>query len=203
MRYLILLPVFPAVVSLSCLVMPGKPPGDRLDRSLLDLPEFKDYKVDAYLAAAAKLQAVGREKAAVILADLARVMDRDIEGRRVIVLCRMLFRARADGEFRRPGIGGPCFLGLGEDCRDWPLEPIELVDGVPFLIVRGYTLGGYPEPAKMYLDYCLQNCDWNTEVFKPKTAEEKRKALVKLVESPRWKEPLTDEAKKVLASQIE
>jgi len=74
---------------------------------------------------------------------------------------------------------------------------------VPFLVLRGYNLGGLAEPAAWYLVYCLKKCDWNTVVFKPKTAKEKQKALAQLVMSPRWTEALPDEAKKELSSQIE
>ena len=65
------------------------------------------------------------------------------------------------------------------------------------------NLLGAPESAGQYLKYCLQKCEWNTEVFKPKTADEKQKALAKLVASPKWKKSLTDEKKKVFSSQIE
>ena len=79
----------------------------------------------------------------------------------------------------------------------------ELVDGVPFLVVQGYLIGGEMESAVHYLAYCVKCCDWNTETFKPKTAEEKRNALTELVASTRWEKQLTEEGKKVLASQIE
>jgi hypothetical protein len=183
-------------------------PIGKMDPSLLDLPGFDGYKADLYLAAAAKLQAAGREKAVATLGDLTGVQDRN-EGRRVIILCRMLFRARPNGEFRRPGIGAPVFVGkvesndLRAQAKDWPREPIDLVDGVPFLVVRGYCIGGYPEPARDYLDYCVRNCDWSAEAFGPKTAGEKREALAKLVASPRWKESLPEEGKKALAAQVE
>ncbi|MDB5306218.1 MAG: hypothetical protein JWO38_420 [Gemmataceae bacterium] len=168
--------------------------------ALKDLPAFHGrgaYKVDPYLAAAEWLQEAGKDKATETLAKWAEERDGD----KVIVLCRMLFVVRPKGEFRRPSIGAP-FQPGGADSRDWPLEPLELVDGVPFLVVRGYVLGGYPEPAREYLDYCLDKCDWSTKKYKPKTAEEKQKALAKLMASDKWKVPLTDDEKRFLADQI-
>lgn len=201
MRGLIVLLVLVATVALLNPPVATSAPHKGKDLSLRDLSDFKKYKADAYLAAAAKLQTVGRDKATVVLADFAKRSEWN-ESRCVILLCRMLFRAKVNGEFRRPSIGEPHFFGRTE-CKEWPLEPIELVDGVPFFVVRGYWIGGYPEQAGDYLKYCVRNCDWSTEVLKPRTTEEKRKALAKLVASLRWKEPLSDEAKKVLSSQIE
>ena len=76
-----------------------------------------------------------------------------------------------------------------------------MVDGVPFLITRGYRLGGEPEPAEKYLMYCIQQCDWNDGRFKPKTEQEKRKALDKLLASTKWKAQLNEREEAFLSSQ--
>jgi len=167
---------------------------------LSDLPALEEFKIDPYLAAAATLQAMKKEKATVRLAELAtRGNHRGTE--QAVILCRMLFVCKTNGEFRRPGLGGPGFVGP-TSFSDWPLEPIEIVDGVPFCVVTGYLVTGHPEPAIKYLKYCVDNCDWNPEVFKPKTAEEKQRAMAKLVTSPRWRGPITEEGKKMLAAQL-
>jgi hypothetical protein len=113
----------------------------------------------------------------------------------------MLFTAKPKGEFRRPRLGGPHFFG-DAGTKECPLEPIELVEGVPFFVVKGYTGFGSPEDAKDYLDYCVKNCDWNPLKSKPKTADEKRKALEKLVASPKWKKPLSDDEVSMSKEQI-
>src|SRR5262245_31321698 len=96
----------------------------------------------------------------------------------------MLFQAKAGAKFRRAHIGAPAFPP-GTDFADWPNEPIEITDGVPFLIIErgGYLLGGEPEAPSAYVRYCLKECDWNGKAYKPKSKEEKRKALEKLVTS--------------------
>lgn len=210
MRCLFVLPLL-AVACLTAACIPARSstaPESTKDDPLLELPSFKRYKVDPYLAAAVKLQALGKEKAVALLRDLAGKEDWPNENR-TILLCRMLFAAKPGSQFRRPGIGAPVFIGeIDREAaprldKDWPREPIDLVDGVPFLVVHGYTLGGYPEPASEYLEYCVRYCDWSTEGFTPKTAEEKQKALAKLLASPRWKQPISEDAKKALSSQIE
>jgi len=168
---------------------------------MTDLPVFEKYKADPYLIAAMKLQKEGKEKAVVALAELTAMPD-EKNGMSVILLSRMLFKSKPKGEFRCPLIGLPVFISPTKS-DEWPLEPIELVDGVPFLVVQGYLIGGEMESAVHYLEYCIKSCDWNTESFKPKTAEEKPNALAKLIASPRWEKPLTEEGKKVLSAQIE
>ena len=191
---------------------------------LKDLPEIRDasYAVDPYIRAAAQLQAMGKDQASGVLLDLAthrsndsqlfkflrrigiRVQtstqdqDQDIK---IIVLCRMVFTPKANGEFRGPMIGLANFLG-GTDYADWPFQPIEVVDGVPFLITYGYSLEGKAERAQSYVTYCIQNCDWNEVRFTPKSEQEKQKALDKLLASPKWKSDLGDSDHAFLASQI-
>lgn len=156
------------------------------------------FRADAYIAVAGKLRAAGKEKAAGILRRAARDHNDNLS---VFILCRMLFEAKPKGDFRGPILGQPCCRG-GSRYLDWPLAPIELVDGVPFEVVV-YSLGGFPEPGEMYLNYCLEECVWGVTEFKAKTPEEKKKALDKLLSSPKWKTPLTDGEKRILAAQIE
>src|SRR5262245_58650010 len=101
------------------------------DDIVADLPPVHDqFKVDPYIAAAGKLQEMGKAKAVATLR-AAAVSPKDRQrDMKVIVLCRMLFTARPDGKFRRPEIGGGMEIVARET---WPLEPIEIVDGVPFL----------------------------------------------------------------------
>ena len=163
---------------------------------LKDLPSFYfgggKYRVDPYLAAASKLQKAGKDKAIDALRKHGGFDS-------AVVLGRMLFTGKPKKQFHRAGIGGPVCLG-GTKAEDWVLEPIELVDGIPFLIVRGYNLGGQPEV--MFLDRWVKECDWGTTQFKPRSAAEKKKALAKLLASPKWKRPLDKGEKAFLSAQI-
>ena len=158
------------------------------------------YRVDPYIAAAGKLKAVGKDEAAKLL-KAAAIKDSASPPDPVLYLCRMLFTAKKGKEFRRPMIGAPHCLG-GSDWKDWPLEPIEIVDGVPFLIVSGYTLGGVSEPTVKYLEYCSKECEWGSADHRAKSGAEKKAALEKLLSSKKWKRPLEDWEKEFLSSQI-
>ena len=64
---------------------------------MTDLPDFEKYRADPYLVAAMMLQKEGKEKAVVGLANLAGMPD-EKSGMSVILLCRMLFKAKPKGE---------------------------------------------------------------------------------------------------------
>ncbi len=55
----------------------------------------------------------------------------------------------------------------------------------------------------MYLDYCLEHCEWSSARFDKVTDKTIEKALQKLLTSKKWKRPLTDDERKWLSSQIE
>jgi hypothetical protein len=151
------------------------------------------------------------------LAKTAAISDSNFNEERTAILCRMLFTARPGSTFNRPSLlGGPSFLG-GAPPReapfsveknlnfiDWPSEPIEIVDGVPFLVVTGYTYEGYwdPRSAESYVRYCVQNCDWSSFPFSLKPEPEMRQALRKLIDSPKWRRPLEAWEQQHLTEQI-
>jgi hypothetical protein len=125
-----------------------------------------DFDSAAYLSLAIEIQALGKEKAIVTLRDLAMRSD----GTKVIPLCRLLFVAHEGRPFRAPAFGGPAECPRS-DHGHWPLEPIAIVDGVPFLITDGYVLAGWPESGASYLEYCISDCLWNPERFVMPTKE--------------------------------
>ena len=189
----------------SVLAMPSRPvygAGPPFSVLLTNLPEFYDgrgYKVDPYIKAAIALQGVDPQTRAQALLDFAKD---EKHGRNAIILCRMLFSQKPDREFRRARIGTPDFLG-GTNYPDWPLEPIRLVFGVPFLVTRGYHPRGVPEPAESYVRYCLTNCEWTALHFAPKTAKQKEDSLATLIASPRWHGVLTAPELAFLTDQIQ
>jgi hypothetical protein len=169
--------------------------GETID--LKDCPSLdKPFKVAPYVAAAAKLQKLGKEKACKQMAQLAKRGDAG----QVAILCRMLFCMKATASFRAPRFGAPIYLGKTSD-DDWPLSPIELVDGVPFFIVFSYNLNGQRESSCRYLDFCVENCCWSEAPLGNITDKEIEKALQKLLVSSKWKKPLTDSERKYLISQ--
>ncbi len=157
-----------------------------------------DYRVAPYVRAAARLHAMGRAAACEKLLEAAKT--RSLE-EPVIVLCRMLFVRRGTSEFRGPMIGAASFFG-GTEYADWPSEPIELVDGIPFLITRGYMLGGSPAPSESYVRHCMTACDWTPVGWGETTEVELRGALAKLLASVTWKRSLDATDREFFSNQI-
>ncbi len=149
--------------------------------------QVAQYRVDPYLKAAIYLQSKGEQDAISLLKDAAANYQYENQ---IIVLCRMLFEKKENGEFRRPMIGGAAFFGA-TDYDDWLKEPIEIVDGIPFLITSGYSLAGKAESAAAYLAYCEDNCQWNEIVYTLPSQDEKEGALKKILELDKWVEPLS------------
>lgn len=134
------------------------------------------------------------------------------ERQKIAVLCRMLFTRRPGSDFKAAGLGGPAFLGNDQIFystsdpifKKWSLEPIELVDGVPFAVVTGYRYEGWFDPsgAELYVRYCMTNCDWSGYRFTAKTEEQMQPALHKLLSSAKWERPLAQWEAEYLAKQL-
>ena len=157
------------------------------------------YKIRPYLKVAKYLQGLGEEEA---LRKLRAWSASDENGDKVIILCRMLFKSKAGRNFRRPSIGAAFFSG-GTNYQDWPLEPIAIHEGVPFLIVSGYALAGYAEPAERYLEYCVQNCEWSDRKYRLQSHKELEGKLESFIKSSMWKRALTEREIGFLRSQIQ
>jgi hypothetical protein len=157
------------------------------------------FKSRSFLKAAAALQQMGKEKAIAKLAMLTE--DEDEHNRPVVMLCRMLFCKKANADFRAPRLGSPNWLG-GTDFNDWPLLPLEIVDGVPFRVAYGYNLAGAAEGSRQYLRYCCENCDWSEAKYNPAVEDAVQRALNKLLASPKWKVKLEQSEREYLSAQL-
>lgn len=146
------------------------------------------FKIAPYLSVAKSLQDHGREKAIMRLQSWADSQKHEAQ---VVILCRMLFETKNEVEFRRPRIGGAAFIGR-TDYPDWPLEPIDIYEGAPILVTYGYRLGGFPEPSRSYLDFCVKNCKWRQGRYAVRTADELKKIVAKWLTHRKWPAPLSD-----------
>jgi hypothetical protein len=166
----------------------------------VDMPDYYSGKfdADAYIRTAVDLQSLGHDAALMRLREIAQAKSARVN---VIILCRMLFTKRSGSDFEAPALGSPVYLG-GTTSSDWPLDPITLVDGVPFLITDGYVLAGFPVPAFVYLQYCESHADWSTFRFSIKTKQQEQGALLKLIDSSIWRPRLPETQRQYLASQI-
>jgi len=178
---------------------------------LTELPscDYENYKVDSYIQAAARLQQMGQPAAVGQLIKLAKAAairnkQTELNEERTAILCRMLFVQRKGALFPGPNyLGSPCILS-DRNPTNWPDAPIELVDGVPFYLVAGYSNQEWwvDIAAESYVRYCLTNCDWSGVHYALKSMPEKRRALNKLFDSPRWRPALDPVEKDLLVQQI-
>lgn len=173
---------------------------NQVESLLTNCPQynFEQYRVIPYIQAAMVLQEMGSREA---LDSLYKYSDDSKYLYQIMVLARMLFESEPGKDFRRPLIGGAVFIG-NTDYDDWSLEPICLVDGVPFLIVRGYILGGLPESATSYLDYCRENARWKDEIYQIPSQQQLEDALNQLITSGNWDSPLNLQDVEFLTQQI-
>ena len=166
----------------------------------------KAYRADPYTLAAQHLQKIGKEAACnelIALSQSSHIKPYDIDDTaKIAVLCRMVFDAQNNTTFRAAGLGMPNLLG-GTEPSDWPLEPIEIVDGVPFDITLTHALYGHGESPEEYVRYCITNCIWSATHYEPKTETQKRAALTKLLASTKWRTPLTQQERDSLSAQVQ
>jgi hypothetical protein len=169
--------------------------------TLANLPPLQVYRADLYLKEVQHLQALGQTAACNQLLAITK-NDNFLQSHeeQIEILCRMLFTNRDGQEFRESYHGMPKWLG-GTSQKDWPLSPIEIVDGVPFAITRVY--GPYYGTDDNYVKYCMANCDWSKYKFTSKTEQEKNVALIKLLSSTKWKMPLNQDERNWFSSQIQ
>jgi len=149
--------------------------------------QYGNYKVQPYIETAVFLQNKNSSDAIALLKYFAGIYKYENQ---LHVLCKMLFQKKESKDFRRPLIGAASFFA-NTDYIDWEKEPIEIIDGVPFLITRGYSLAGKAETALMYIEYCEKNCDWNEFIYTTKTYSEIENALEKILKSSKWKNNLS------------
>lgn len=158
-----------------------------------------DFKISPYLTVAKSLQSAGSDKAIVRLrswADTRKYEDQ------VVILCRMLFEAKQGSEFRRPLIGGAILAEGAEDVA-WPLEPIDIYEGVPILLAWGYVVDSKAELSRIYLDFCLANCNWREAHYSARSQDELEGIVAKWLTSRKWPVPLSDRDQRFFTAQAE
>jgi len=161
--------------------------------------DFRSYRASSYLDVANALQSEPKAVAIKQLEDWANTRKYNDQ---IIILCRMLFEAKPHGEFRRPMLGMFMFYGK-TSYKDWPLEPITIIDDVPFEVVNGYILAGHAEEGPEYLAYCLKNTEWTNRRYQPSNKANMESALEKLLNSTIWKRQLNRDEVSSLREQIQ
>jgi hypothetical protein len=143
----------------------------------------------ALIRAVAALRPLGKDAALDVLRtydELARAHRGrdDLDAQRIFLVVRALCDPPAP-----LAIGAPS-LTLPPGLTGWPRFPLVERDGVPFLVVTGYTLAGKPESPLVHVDACRDH-----GTLRPATpAGEPAAAAEALIASPEWRAAIHDDA---------
>jgi hypothetical protein len=105
------------------------------------------------------LRKLGKERSLAVLREylLTKATNKEVfdseANEKVLFICRLLF-VNPKG-WQPPGLGSPGPNFNAQVAKHFRLFPIAISNGVPFLLIRGYELGGNPEHATD----CVQHCE--------------------------------------------
>lgn len=158
-----------------------------------------DFDPVALIHAVNVLHALGKEKAITILrtyialstSDPGRSEQYDLDEQRVFLVLRLLFVQKYGKIGMPPLLIGASDVVVSHLNSSWPLFPIAVVNQIPFLLVSGYTLGGFPQNPLDHLDYCLQFCQLRHKPIEPESSSVD--AVESLLASERWQTLIPDE----------
>jgi hypothetical protein len=121
-----------------------------------------------------------------------------MDGEKLLLVCRILFINEKG--WQTPALGQPVPANDWKYAEQYPLFPIAISEGVPFLLINGYRSGGMSRD--MTPDACIQDCEKLSirsqlipEGNYKKAAEEliNSKYFQQLYVDPKWKEIMTAE----------
>jgi hypothetical protein len=154
------------------------------------------YNPAKILATANKLIFLGEDTAEASLLKYAEMpLDPHLGGIEnrdyyVVWLCLLVYDPKPHSSLPNPMLGDPDFpypaFNNPEKSVDWPRFPLDLNQGVPFLLVSGYTVGGFPEPGMWYVKRCRANGIFRTSFYPIPSHAEAEQALNDLIFSRKW-----------------
>jgi len=113
---------------------------------------FEDYNPRRVIEAVNALQPLGKQKALATIKAYLDHRDSDKEATGLFWVLRVLFEMPQGQAFPPVRIGQPD-ISPPASSDALPRFPIVIVRDVPLLVVRGYALGGFPEPVATHLAY--------------------------------------------------
>jgi len=135
---------------------------ERIDAKWRDPEAASD---PAYLLRLAHiLWPLGQKKALAVLSEFNRLGG---IGNDSFWLLHLLFEPTAPpGYFEVPSIGA-ITPKPPQKMRDWPDYPLAQIDGIPFSLLGGILLGGFPEPLDWYVKTNIKDWRWRTSLPTP------------------------------------
>ncbi|MHC4599316.1 MAG: hypothetical protein ACYS47_09955, partial [Planctomycetota bacterium] len=155
-----------------------------------------DYSPAALMRTVNHLHSLGKEDALAALKDyyfLSRRMDEAsfirrfvyrLEDKKVFLILRLLFRRKdGDPQMPEPVFGDPG-IRISKN-EHFPIFPLVLQDGIPFLLIHGYEgVGGHDQDIMEHIRFCEEKCVLIDEPLAPEGSA--IDALEKLFASDRY-----------------
>ena len=176
----------------------GEPPPEglfeeeELRRFLIALDEVPSYQAGrffnprALIVAVNLLQPLGKERALAAIAEYLRVaceLQADARKGAFLVL-RVLFEVPEDTGYMPPmrvGVPGP---PAPNDPKLLPRFPITIEGDIPFLLIDGYCLAGFPQPPEEHVKYFREHGKLRVGPLVPTVSP--LEAIERFARSPRW-----------------
>lgn len=151
-------------------------PGPQLDAAFSGLGGLESavFHPGKTLRVMLALQGLGRKGA--LAAVRAYLQNTPNPPNALFLAVRGLFEPPPNGSLRMPMLGGPTPEPPAK-LSVLPLYPLLMLHDVPLSVVRGYVLGGHPEPLGMHLDYLEKNATWRAKPLAPLEARSLRPHL--------------------------
>jgi hypothetical protein len=168
-------------------------PGQILDTSLVrKAPNISgyQYQTDAMVESINGLRRLGKDKALAVLRQYYdEVGDSGDPGQRkkLFLICRLLF-VNPQG-WKTPGLGHPEPEINWDLHEQFPLFPLALSGGVPFVLVSGYIAGGYTSDTP---DKCIELCRGFSLITSDLPTTNHLDAAIDLVQSEKFKRLYSD-----------
>lgn len=170
-------------------------------RSIWSGPK-RAFRAKAALAVAEKLHGRGRDETISAIGGLGKLRE---DKTTAIVLCRLVFEKKE---------GSPPFAGNQEGLEeyvgkippeDWPDSPISIIDGTPIYVRKMLLYSGpndpkFPEKCSKWFS---ETWAWRKTPVQARTGDERRRAVRKLIDSTKWREPLSEWDLRFLRDQAE
>ena len=150
---------------------------------LKDAPPISasSYRAAHLIRAVNHLRTLGKEEAIRLLRNYAK-QTHHTHNEKIFLICRCLFKNPRG--WNQPILGRPSPLIVSENAKRFPLFPLAIKNGVPFLLVEGYELQGSPE----LVDGCIQLCGHLPLISEDMPEINLKEAARQLVASKEFKE---------------
>lgn len=142
--------------------------------------EASEYNCDGMVIAVNTLRSLGKSKAIEAMKGYV-ALPSERGTHKVLLLCRLLF-VNTNGGWNDFPLGQPRPDIDTKAANNFPMFPIAMVDGTPFLIVESYSLAGAID-----LKGCLDRCEKLEMISKDLVRRDYRAAARSLINSKEWR----------------